>query len=941
MSFRTRTFPSKFTFIDGNGHESIFVPEHHAGRIAALASALREKVQSTPQDPPIVGILFRTSPNLLLMWLACLQAGLRPLVMQYPTRKQSQAYWLASVQNTIETVSLKLIVADAYCAAVLGSACSIPVVSEICLDCSGVEGVGDFPPQMFDIVQLSSGTTGYRKAIQFSSAQLARHVADFNVSLRLRPDDVIVSWLPLYHDMGYVACFVMPLLLGIDVVMLDPITWVGQPDMLFDAIERHAGTVCYMPNFGFEVMARSSPRPMPTMRRWISCSEPVSAMTSDKFIAAIGAAPESFSPCYAMAENIFAISLADKCRIEEIDGTETVSCGRPIHGVDVKIVDGEIYVRSETSLVAYIGGQDIRDAEGYYPTGDLGELINGELFVSGRKQDLLIQAGRKYFLSDIDLRLNEMFPDIQGRAVALALRDDRIGTETPLLLIESQDFYDRDDGPRIGVALTEATGLDQVDVAFVPPRFLTKTSSGKFNRSKSRADWLAVKAAARRSDNSARDAAAELRASFPSADWDAPVKAVLDSLSQTILQIVLESTELSFDPGRSLREIESALRMPAKAVPDEFGIRIVSLADRLTVDEFNEPQIGRLEEVLGCRVTWEHHCLPPSPIVLSDLIFKDYFQPRLDPEPFRAVNSVLESLKNASLIIADDRAELAFLYESTYPVLSHNLERDPRSDLISTRWQQYVNNHHKLPVSVVGGIDIPLTASNESLLALGRYLRTPVFRVATIPTFEPFTEHWEHCARGTVGAIDPDAFTAAILAWIAELSQPLRPVLLRRGPRLRVSDLPHFCSQMANRDAVDMIAQHFDSFIIAGQASSVPYLVQQLERLGKRYVQVVSHAPDVLGTLTATYDCLVLCGPMGDFKPDIPTIALQSAGPSWRTLNFGTLADGMPRVNTMPKSGTDWYFRGYYERGRDREAWVQGRAALAEQRRKRGTAPAA
>ncbi len=140
------------------------------------------------------------------------------------------------------------------------------------------------------------------------------------------------------------------------------------------------------------------------------------------------------------------------------------------------------------------------------------------------------------------------------------------------------------------------------------------------------------------------------------------MKAVLDSLSQTILQIVLESTELSFDPGRSLREIESALRMPAKAVPDEFGIRIVSLADRLTVDEFNEPQIGRLEEVLGCRVTWEHHCLPPSPIVLSDLIFKDYFQPRLDPEPFRAVNSVLESLKNASLIIADDRAELAFLY---------------------------------------------------------------------------------------------------------------------------------------------------------------------------------------------------------------------------------------------------------------------------------------
>ena len=433
-----------------------------------------------------------------------------------------------------------------------------------------------------------------------------------------------------------------------------------------------------------------------------------------------------------------------------------------------------------------------------------------------------------------------------------------------------------------------------------------------------------------------------MRALFPSADWDAPVKAVLNSLSQTILRIILKGTDLSFDPDRSLREIESALRMPATAVPDEVGIRIVSLADRHTVAKLSETHIGRLEETLGCRVTWEHHCLPPSPIVLSDLIFRDYFQPRLDPEPFRAVNSVLESLKNASLIITDDIADLAFLCESTYPVLSHNLERDPRSDLISIRWQKYVKDHHKLPVSVVDGLDIPLTASSESLLALGRYLRAPVFRVATIPTFEPFTEHWEYCERGTVDALDPDPFTAAILTWIEKLSQPLRPVHVRRGSRLQVSDPAHFCSHMINADAVDVIVQHFDSFIIAGQVSSVPYLVQQLERFGKRYVRVASHAPNILGTLTATYDCLVLCGPFGDFRPDVPTIALQHAAPSWRTLNFGALADRMPRLNdAVPKSGTDWYFRGSYERGRDREAWVRGRAALRDRRRKGVAAPAA
>ena len=67
--------------------------------------------------------------------------------------------------------------------------------------------------------------------------------------------------------MGYVACFVMPLMLGVDVVMMDPMTWVRRPELLFEAIERHSATTCYMPNFGFEVMARSGPKRLPTMRR--------------------------------------------------------------------------------------------------------------------------------------------------------------------------------------------------------------------------------------------------------------------------------------------------------------------------------------------------------------------------------------------------------------------------------------------------------------------------------------------------------------------------------------------------------------------------------------------------------------------------------------------------------------------------------------------------
>src|SRR6185437_66815 len=101
--------------------------------------------------------------------------------------------------------------------------------------------------------------------------------------LRLRPEDRIVSWLPLYHDMGYIACFVMPIMLGIDVVMIDPVTWVSRPALLFDAIQQCGGTVCYMPNFGFELMSRQGSRVLPGVRHWISCSEPISEATGRRF----------------------------------------------------------------------------------------------------------------------------------------------------------------------------------------------------------------------------------------------------------------------------------------------------------------------------------------------------------------------------------------------------------------------------------------------------------------------------------------------------------------------------------------------------------------------------------------------------------------------------------------------------------------------------------
>ena len=921
-----------FTFVAADGSEVVLQPEYESAEIHAVAGLLRARhAAGSP-----VGLLFRSERNLIINWLGCLVAGMRPLIMQYPTRKQSRAYWADSVHHTVKSVGLSGIVVDNHCGG-LGLSEFSMITEQAELDCLTPANRGPIMPDDFAILQLSSGTTGYRKAMQFTRAALERHIGDYNRLLGAGETDCIVSWLPLYHDMGYVACFVMPLLLGIDVVMIDPVDWVGQPELLFKAIERHKGSICYMPNFGFEVMARVGPWSLPSMRRWISCSEPVSAATADRFLKSIDAPAETFSPCYAMAENVFAVSFRQGCSTKVIDGVDLVSCGFPIPGADVKVVDDEIWVRSPTSLAHYLDGKDIRDIEGYYPTGDLGHLIEGEVYIFGRKQDLLIQAGRKFVLSDIDLKLNEMHAEVRGRAASLSIFDDRLGTEIPTILIEALDFFSRRDAAEIAADMKEATGLDHVQVGFVPPRFITKTSSGKINRRKTKSDWLLAQQTRRDPEKESNDVLAELSDAFPHVSWDAPVSEVLDSLSTTILRIILEATPLPFDRKISLNAIVAALEKHRvrKLPKSDQGLRIVSLADRGTLRSLTRHHIDRLERAIGCPVTFEHVCLPPSCIVLSDLIFHDYFQPRLDQAAFSAVDRVLDKIKKASILLTDDAAEFSFLYESTYPALSHNLERDPRADLISFRWPSYIKNHDQLPLTVVGGLDIPLDASTPTLASLSRYLQIPIFRIANLEGFSRYTASWDYRPLGAGGAdtVEPDRLMDEIALWLRALPEPVPLRAIRQGPKLLLAEPVHFCSHKLRKDAVDKILEKYESFCIAGQRASLPYIRRQLERLQKRFIQVPSHHPTILNSLTEKFDCLLICGSMGALDTDLPVVALQHIGQEWRTLNLGDWANDIGPLDEIPNSSDDWYHEFDFARRQDLADWQSARVRRRDLRR--------
>lgn len=521
------------------------------------------------------------------------------------------------------------------------------------------------------------------------------------------------------------------------------------------------------------------------------------------------------------------------------------------------------------------------------------------------------------------------------------MQDERLGTQRPLILIEALDFYRRQDQAAIGNAVKAAIGLDQIEVQYVPPRFLTKTSSGKINRKASVAHWLAQRDAATRGA-AAEDPLAELEAAFPTVPRDLPVADMLDSLSLTVLRIILSGAGLAHDPRRSLDAITALLRAPADPAVTGRGeaIRIVSLTDRRVVRDVSESHLARLGAAFGCPVTWEHVCLPPSAVILSDLIFHDWFQPRLDQTHFAAVDRAMAKLREASIILADDVAEMFFPPQQVYGVLSHNLERDPRADFVAVRWQRYPQHHDKLPLTVVSGADLSLKNVTASLDELAAYLGKPIFRIATIRGFQAYTKDWEYRSlRGISGApggievIDADAFTSRLISWARALPTPPARGAAAGAAAMEASDLAHFCSHMTKQPELDRIIDRFERFCIVGQPASVPYIRRRLDALGKPYVVVPSYAPDLLRTVQNPYQCLLICGSQGNFAIEGPAAAIMPATGQWTTRNIDdpAIKDSVftTRKNEAPQSGTDWHYPFEPDRKTSAEDFAMVRRASA------------
>jgi acyl-CoA synthetase (AMP-forming)/AMP-acid ligase II len=503
------------------------------GTLWSRAGAVAERLAFLKPAEHVV-VVMPLGPQLLISQLGVMRAGGIASIFTHPSEKIASAVYSEKLRHVVETFHPRAIVTtQAYFADVEAA---VGEDTEIVLFEAATGGAGEAASRWQDVserdiamIQYSSGSTGLQKAVALSHDMVIAQCDAYAAAIGLGAGDRVCSWLPLYHDMGLFTSWLIPVLKGVPVSMIDPFLWVKQPESLLRLVTDTKGTLCWLPNFAFNLMAQRAggdhalALDLSTMRGFVNCSEPVSAHSLQMFeqaFAPAGLRASALWTCYAMAENSFAVSsacagaaLADTVRLDpgklgagvvelakDGRGIAIVSCGRPVPGTEVAIVHpdsgapiegriGEIVLRSSYALREYYRNPELSRAAfsdgGWYRTGDLGFVHGGSVYITGRKKDLLIVGGRNFYPQDIE-RIADRFPGaVAGRSVALGMADEKLGTEKVILLVESR-LSDAAEKARLGIAIRNAV-FDELDcpvsdVRLVPHMWLLKTSSGKIAR---------------------------------------------------------------------------------------------------------------------------------------------------------------------------------------------------------------------------------------------------------------------------------------------------------------------------------------------------------------------------------------------------------------------------------------------------------------------------
>lgn len=388
----------------------------------------------------------------------------------------------------------------------------------------------DVAPDDLCFLQYTSGSTDQPKGVMITHRNLVANAVAFcgPEGLDCRREDLGVSWLPLFHDMGLIGFVLTPLICDVPVVILSTSTFGRDPRIWLRTIDKYRGTITYAPNFAYALLVKRL-RDSDVESLDLSClrvagcgAEPIHAPTLRAFAQRLGPAgfsEEAFLPSYGLAESTLAVTFHGRgrsLRTDSVDAealqrgdaeaasnasraaTELVSCGVSFPDHELAILDeagvrlperrvGEIVVRGPSVACGYWNAEAATAeawADGWLKTGDLGYLAGGNLFVCGRIKDLIIIRGANFYPQEIEWAVKDL-PGVRRGNVA-AFGTPRDGAE---ILVVAAEVDPRDASGlrgRIAATILETIGVEVGHVALVASGSLPKTSSGKMQRRRAR-----------------------------------------------------------------------------------------------------------------------------------------------------------------------------------------------------------------------------------------------------------------------------------------------------------------------------------------------------------------------------------------------------------------------------------------------------------------------
>lgn len=506
----------------------------------ALAQA-RRLIAAGVKPKDRIALIAETGPEFASLFFGVVYAGAWPVPLPLPTSFGGSQHYIDQLSVQLDSCDPKMLFYPAELAAMAGEAARAKGVEGIDWESFATREATDvaLPQAKGDDIaylQYSSGSTRFPHGVAITHHALLNNLSAHSHGMELEPTDRCVSWLPWYHDMGLVGCFLSPIANQVSTDYLKTEDFARRPLAWLDLISRNEGTtLSYSPTFGYDICARRMSSQTKAsdrfdLSRWRVAGNGADMIRPDvmqSFVDAFadaGFKASAFLPSYGLAEATLAVSImppGEGIIVELVEETELsgmeahgdrpqryraiVNCGKPVKDMTVEIREsdgtvlperaiGKVWCKGPSVMVGYFRDQEATDAcmaDGWLDTGDMGYLSDGYVYIVGRAKDMIIVNGKNHWPQDIEWAV-EQLPGFKAGDIAAFAITTPGGEETPAVLVQcrtSDEVERKKLHDEIKERVRSVTGMNCV-VELVPPRTLPRTSSGKLSRAKARNLYL-------------------------------------------------------------------------------------------------------------------------------------------------------------------------------------------------------------------------------------------------------------------------------------------------------------------------------------------------------------------------------------------------------------------------------------------------------------------